>query len=115
LGEGDWGVSQHDMSREKTGEAPLKLQDRLAYPPRAMRADRAAAYLAMSQSKFLALVEEGRMPPPIPIDGMVTWDRFELDAAYEEFKEARDGRPDEDGRPPGRNMISAALGIEDEK
>ena len=51
-----------------------------------MRADRAAAYLSMSQSAFLRLVEEGLMPKPVKIKGITTWDRFELDAAFENFK-----------------------------
>ena len=63
-----------------------KLADTLAYPPRAMRADRAAAYLGMSQSAFLRLVEEKLMPAPVKIKGMTTWDRLELDAAYDNFK-----------------------------
>jgi predicted DNA-binding transcriptional regulator AlpA len=63
-----------------------KLADGLAYPPRAMRADRAAAYLSMSQSAFLRLVEEKLMPEPVKIKGMTTWDRLELDAAYDNFK-----------------------------
>lgn len=29
-----------------------KLHDHLSYPPRAMRAERAAAYLSISRSKF---------------------------------------------------------------
>jgi predicted DNA-binding transcriptional regulator AlpA len=68
-----------------------KLADDLAYPPRAMRADRAAAYLSMSQSAFLRLVEEGLMPKPVKIKGMSTWDRLELDTAYENFKGDDDG------------------------
>jgi predicted DNA-binding transcriptional regulator AlpA len=63
-----------------------KLSDRIAYPPRAFRAERAAAYLAMGKSKFLELAEEGRLPPPVRIDGVTTWDRLELDAAYERMK-----------------------------
>jgi predicted DNA-binding transcriptional regulator AlpA len=63
-----------------------RLADDLAYPPRAMRADRAAAYLSMSQSAFLRLVEEKLMPDPVKIKGMTTWDRLELDAAFENFK-----------------------------
>lgn len=62
-----------------------RLADDLAYPPRAMRADR-AAYLSMSVSTFLRLVEEGLMPVPVKIKGMTTWDRLELDAAFENFK-----------------------------
>jgi hypothetical protein len=45
-----------------------KLQDAYAYPPRAMKAERAAAYLDMSRSKFLELVEADRLPKPKIID-----------------------------------------------
>jgi hypothetical protein len=47
-----------------------KLQDGLSYPPRAMKAERAAAYLDMSRSKFLELVEAQRLPKPKIIDGI---------------------------------------------
>jgi predicted DNA-binding transcriptional regulator AlpA len=50
-----------------------KLADAMTYPPHAMRADRAAAYLGMSQSAFLRLVEEKLMPEPVKIKGMTTW------------------------------------------
>jgi predicted DNA-binding transcriptional regulator AlpA len=80
-----------------------KLADSLAYPPRAMRADRAAAYLSMSQSTFLRLVEEKLLPEPVKIKGMVSWDRLELDAAYEDFKK----RGDDDGE----NTMHKILGI----
>lgn len=63
-----------------------RLADDLAYPPRAMRAERAAAYLDMSKSKFLELVDEGVMPPPVKYKGLVSWDRLDLDAAYEDWK-----------------------------
>jgi predicted DNA-binding transcriptional regulator AlpA len=64
-----------------------KLQDHLAYPPRAFRAERAAAYLSMSTSAFLALVDEGIMPKRIKVHGMTMWDRFELDAAFDAMKD----------------------------
>lgn len=63
-----------------------KLQDGLAYPPRAMRADRAAAYLSMSRSAFLDLVVQGLMPPPTRVGGMVLWDQLALDVAFDELK-----------------------------
>lgn len=63
-----------------------KLADDLAYPPRAMRAPRAAAYLDMSKTAFLQLVEEGSLPSPVRKNGIVSWDRLELDAAYENWK-----------------------------
>ena len=62
-----------------------KLADTLAYPPRGMRADRAAAYLGMSTSAFLRLVGIS-MPHGVPVGGMTIWDRLELDAAFENLK-----------------------------
>ena len=68
-----------------------KLQDALAYPPRAMRAERAAAYLDMSRTKFLELVEAKRLPESKIIDGIRVWDRLELDSAFEDFPKRADG------------------------
>jgi predicted DNA-binding transcriptional regulator AlpA len=68
----------------------IKLQDTLAYPPRGLRAERAAAYLGMSKSKFLELVDNGRLPKPLLIDGMRVWDRLDLDAAFDVIKSATD-------------------------
>jgi len=47
-----------------------KLQDKYAYVPRAMRAERAAAYLDISKSMFLQWVAEGKMPKGTKIGGM---------------------------------------------
>jgi predicted DNA-binding transcriptional regulator AlpA len=52
-----------------------------------MKAERAAAYLDMSRSKFLELVERGIMPKPKVIDGMVMWDRLSLDAVFSDLPE----------------------------
>lgn len=65
---------------------PSKLQDRLAYPPRALRAERAAAYLGMAESTFHKLVAQGVFPPPIKLGGMRLWDRLKLDAAFDNLK-----------------------------
>jgi predicted DNA-binding transcriptional regulator AlpA len=62
-----------------------KLQDTLAYAPRLLRADRAAAYLGMSKSTFLHLVGEGELPKPKRIKGVVAWDRFALDAYVDDI------------------------------
>jgi predicted DNA-binding transcriptional regulator AlpA len=75
-----------------------KLQDELAYPPRAMKAERAAAYLDMSRSKFLELVEQGRLPKPKVIDGIRVWDRLAIETAFNNFPDHNDddsvgGRP----------------------
>jgi hypothetical protein len=68
-----------------------KLQDDLAYPPRAMKADRAAAYFDMSRSKFLELVQADRLPKPKIIDGVRVWDRLALDTAFNDFPDRDDG------------------------
>lgn len=63
-----------------------KLADSLAYPPRVMRAETAAAYVGMSRSMFLKLVDDGVMPKATKIRNMATWDRFDLDAAFDDLK-----------------------------
>jgi predicted DNA-binding transcriptional regulator AlpA len=75
---------------ERTVSTP-KLQDHLAYPPRALRADRAAAYLDISKSLFLDLVETGLMPKPRRLRGAPRWDRLELEAAWDDLQ-PREGR-----------------------
>jgi predicted DNA-binding transcriptional regulator AlpA len=62
-----------------------KLQDNLAYPPRLLRAERAAAYLGMGRSTFPRLVAEGVLPKPKPIRGVVVWDRLALDAYVDDI------------------------------
>lgn len=83
-----------------------RLQDHLAYPPRGLRSSRAAAYLGMSESSFLSLVDEGRLPKPKKIRGMMIWDRLELDAAFETLEH----------QPPKRqrNTMDIAMGLDDE-
>ncbi|MEY9238745.1 putative DNA-binding transcriptional regulator AlpA [Bradyrhizobium japonicum] len=70
------------------------------YAPRGMRAPTAARYLDMSESSFLRLVSEGRFPSGIKIDGMVVWDRYDLDIAFENIKTRK------------RNTFAVALGLE---
>lgn len=84
---------------------PAKSGGETFYPPRAMRIDRAAAYLDMSESSFLRLVAEKELPPGVEIRGMVSWDRYELDAAFENWKARR--------REKKRNTFNEALGISD--
>ena len=69
--------------------------------PRALRLESACAYVSMGKTKFLALVESGRMPASIKIDGITCWDRVDLDSAFEELKEAATARP---------NSFDAVLG-----
>jgi predicted DNA-binding transcriptional regulator AlpA len=81
-----------------------KLGDHLAYPPRGMDVERAAAYVGFGRTKFLELVADGRMPPPIDIDGNPRWDRVDLDAAFEDLKQRR-----RDPVQRGRDRIHARL------
>jgi hypothetical protein len=46
-----------------------------------MNADRAAAYLDLSKSKFLEGVASGKWPPPRDAGGVPRWHRLDLDAA----------------------------------
>jgi len=86
-----------------------KLADRLAYPPRGLRAPRAAAYLGMSESSFLTLVAEGRMPRPKRVKGMNIWDRVALDRSFERLG-ADTG--DEPLSPQRRNTADQAMGLD---
>jgi predicted DNA-binding transcriptional regulator AlpA len=63
-----------------------KLADDLCYPPRAMRADRAAAYLSLATSTFLKLVDEKRLPRGKRLGGCVIWDRAELDSFVDHYE-----------------------------
>jgi hypothetical protein len=67
-----------------------KLQDSLAYVPRGLRVDRAAAYCGIGKTKFLELVDSKRMPAPLTFDGIKVWDRLDLDAAFDAIKTAPD-------------------------
>jgi predicted DNA-binding transcriptional regulator AlpA len=82
-----------------------KLQDHFGYPPRGMDAERAAAYLGLGRTKFLELVEDGRMPKPVRIEEeLPRWDRHDLDAAWDDLKQKRHD-PIERGRKELRRRI----------
>ena len=59
--------------------------DGVAYPPRGMPREVAARYIGVGATKFDQLVNDGRMPKPKRIDGRVVWDRFALDAAFNDL------------------------------
>jgi predicted DNA-binding transcriptional regulator AlpA len=94
-------ASQHCVRDKRVEIGPT-------YPPRAFRAEHAAAYLAMSKASFLRLVEDGTIPSAIKIKGMAIWDRHDLDDAFEELK-----RRSQQAKP--RNSMDALLGITDEE
>jgi predicted DNA-binding transcriptional regulator AlpA len=63
-----------------------------------MDTERAASYVRFGKTKFLEMVEDGRMPKPVDVDGSPRWDRIELDAAFEDLKERRKDDPVQRGR-----------------
>jgi predicted DNA-binding transcriptional regulator AlpA len=80
---------------EVTGKQAAKSRTHERVPawlPRAMRAEQGAVYLSISRSLFLRLVEEEVLPKPTKVPGhdVTTWDRFDLDAAYEDWKTSRE-------------------------
>jgi predicted DNA-binding transcriptional regulator AlpA len=90
---------------EVTGKQPAKsgTERVAAWLPRAMRAEQAAEYLSMSRSMWLKLVAEGKMPPGIKIGSMTTWDRYDIDDAFEDLKRGN--------VEPSENTMHKILGI----
>jgi predicted DNA-binding transcriptional regulator AlpA len=84
-----------------------KLADELAYPPRGLRVERAAAYVGISKTTFLQMVEDGTMPKPKRHKSIVVWDRLALDTAFEAL-----GGDDRDDQPRLReNTFDKILGV----
>jgi excisionase family DNA binding protein len=77
----------------------------ISFAPRGLRAEQAAIYLGMGRSKFLELVEAGRLPKPKIVDGMRIWDRLALDSAFDDFTE----RGDSDNVAGRRNSFDEIL------
>jgi excisionase family DNA binding protein len=76
-----------------------KLQDVIAYPPRGMNCDRAAAYCGISRTTFSELVTSGVLPPAKALGGLARWDRADLDAAWDALDNVL-RRPVRSGKPP---------------
>jgi hypothetical protein len=82
-----------------------KVQDQLAYPPRCMDATCAARYVAVGRTKFLEMVQDGRMPPPFRYErDMPRWDRCDLDVAVQDIKDRKS-----DPMKAARDRIHARL------
>jgi hypothetical protein len=81
-----------------------RLIGSLAYPPRGMDADHAAAYLGLGVTKFREMVAAGLLPPPLDLDGSPRWDRVGLDRVFDDLKDKRT-----DPSRAGRARIQARL------
>jgi predicted DNA-binding transcriptional regulator AlpA len=87
----------------------------LGGPRRGLRREEAAQYVALSANKFAQLVEDGRMPSPIKIDGCVVWDIVDLDRSFDQLKQVNpwDERQAETPSPrKRRKTVLAAFGEE---
>jgi predicted DNA-binding transcriptional regulator AlpA len=89
-------AARHEARTAEANMAVATIQEsermsearRSSAPRRALRRDEAAQYLAVSPTKFAELVRDGRMPPPIRLDGCAIWDIRDLDAAFDVLKDA---------------------------
>jgi hypothetical protein len=52
-------------------------------PPRGLSREAAAQYIGVSVGKFDQMVDDGRMPIAIRIDGSKVWDRRAVDCAFD--------------------------------
>ena len=53
--------------------------------PRGLKREVAALYVGVGTTKFNEMVNDGRMPAPKLVDGCFIWDRFGLDAAFDDL------------------------------
>lgn len=58
---------------------------RLTIEPRGLQREIAARYVGVSPTKFDEMVSAGLMPKPKHVARRKIWDRFALDAAFEEL------------------------------
>jgi hypothetical protein len=68
-------------------EYPLPLPEK-----RGLSRIEAAQYVGVSAGLFDAMVADGRMPPPKPVNARLIWDRRQLDEAFEALPH-KDGAP----------------------
>ena len=80
------GSGRGEYKRSK----PLALSEIRPVPRRGLSRIEAAMYIGISPSKFDELVEDGRMPKAIRLDGRKLWDIRELDAAFDAFSDEAD-------------------------
>jgi len=64
-----------------------KQEDQPNYPPRGMRRVQAASYVGIGTTKFDEMVKDGRMPKPKLINACKVWDRYELEACFDNLSD----------------------------
>jgi len=85
------GKAKPEVTGKQVGKSGYarRLADSLAYPPRLMELERAAAYVGFGRTKFQELVVMGVMPKSLDVEGSPRWDRFDLDRAVDDLKEIK--------------------------
>jgi predicted DNA-binding transcriptional regulator AlpA len=74
------------MSRTRRGKAGVNrlLSSRAATQPRrGLGRDEAAIFVGVSLSIFDSMVNDGRLPKPVDLDGDLVWDLVQLDRAMD--------------------------------
>ncbi len=61
--------------------------------PRGLSRKLAAPYIGVSEGLFNKMVEDGRMPSPLRINGRLVWDRVQIDDAFDELHNTREPNP----------------------
>lgn len=61
--------------------------------PRGLNREQSAAYIGVGTTKFDEMVADGRMPKAVEIDGRRVWDRFRLDAAFDDLAHTPEANP----------------------
>ncbi|AFL52165.1 putative DNA-binding transcriptional regulator AlpA [Sinorhizobium fredii] len=61
------------------------------WPPRGLSREESARYVGVSPAKFDTLVADKRMPKPKRIDGRTVWDRYQLDACFDDLPTEKSG------------------------
>jgi predicted DNA-binding transcriptional regulator AlpA len=63
--------------------ATVQVAPQITGPRRGLRREEAARYVGVGSTKFDDMVDDGRMPKPLRIDGCVVWDIRALDLAFD--------------------------------
>lgn len=69
----------------------MKVDRHSPIVPRGLNREQSAAYIGVSPAKFDQLVADKRMPRPKRVDGRTIWDRFQLDAAFDDLPTEKTG------------------------
>jgi hypothetical protein len=77
------------------------------FTPRGLRRADAARYLGISPSHFDKQREEGAIPPPKSLFGVMLWDRHDLDALFDGVRAANDNASDYWDRACGSGNLNS--------